>query len=83
MNGEREIKEESHVICWPSERQEQNARRQNQTGAEPSWDPHPDYKWHYQALSAHSKSPSTQDLGDKLGLETYSGKLNKHLLFQC
>jgi hypothetical protein len=39
----------------------------------------PDYK----EPSARPKPPSTQDLGDNLGLETYSGEFNKHLLFQC
>lgn len=71
-----------HAVHCLSERQEQNARRQNRTVAEPLQDPHPDYKWHHQTLSAHSKSPSTQDLGDKLGLETYSGELDKHFLLQ-
>lgn len=43
--------------------------------------PHPDCKWYYQDLSAHPKPPSTQDLGDNLGLEAYSGECSKHLLF--
>lgn len=61
-------------------------RKGTHTGQCPSTFPSgsaPRLPGYYQGPSARPAPPSTQDLGDNLGLEAHSGEFSEHLLFQC